>query len=73
MEIVVYGTGKECTWCVQCCDYLEREGKAYTYNNVREDEEALEELRAQGFGSVPQVFIDGDHIGGYKELLEVEL
>lgn len=73
MGIVVYGTGKACTWCVQCCDYLEREGKEYTYKNVREDEEALEELQSQGFGSVPQVFIDGEHIGGYMELQKVSL
>ena len=73
MGIVIFGTGKACTWCVACCDYLEREGKGYTYKNVREDEGALAELRKWGFSSVPQVFIDGVHIGGYTALLEVEL
>jgi len=73
MEIVVYGTGKECAWCVRCCEYLEQSGKEYTYKNVREDDDALEELKTQGFGSVPQVFIDGEHIGGYMELRKVSL
>ena len=54
MGIVIFGTGKACTWCVACCDYLEREGKGYTYKNVREDEGALAELRKWGFSSVPQ-------------------
>lgn len=67
-RIEVYGTGEECSWCIRCCELLDRKEQKYVYRNIREDDEAMTQLRSQGFSSVPQIFIEGKHIGGYNEL-----
>ena len=63
--------GKEgCNYCEKAkvlCDMYELE---YEYIDATFDEEALDFLIENGFRTVPQVFIDGEHIGGYTEFYE---
>lgn len=69
MEIKVYG-GNGCAWCTAAKDYLDRKGQEYLYFNVHEDENALQFLKIQGFSSIPQIFVDGEHIGGYNDMVK---
>lgn len=69
-DVVVYGTGEACVWCVRCCELLLEKEIEYTYKNLREDEEAMAFIRSLGLRSVPQVFVGGVNIGGYAELKE---
>ena len=70
-NIEVYGTGESCPWCVKACDWLDAADEDYTYYNVREEAEAMQFLQNQGFKSVPQIFVDGVHIGGYTDMIKV--
>ena len=67
--VVIYTT-PGCQWCSRAKAFLRRRGVAYTEEDVSEDEESLKMmlLRA-GSATLPQIFIDGDHIGGCSELM----
>ena len=67
MNIEVIG-GKSCSYCEQTKKYLTEQGLPFTYKNVHEDPEAMKELKSQGFRKIPQIWIDGKHIGGFTEL-----
>lgn len=63
----IYGK-PSCPYCVKATDLLYSLGKQFTYIDVSEDAEALAYIKAQGFTTVPQVYLGEDHIGGYTEL-----
>ena len=51
-----------------------QEGRAFTEIDVSCDLALRQEIidRAYGRRTVPQIFIDGSHFGGYEELAELE-
>lgn len=61
-----------CSWCVQAKEYLKSQGISFAEIRIDRDIEngrdTLEKLTG-GERSVPQIFIDGKHIGGYDELI----
>lgn len=59
-----------CGYCMMAKRLLDRKGAAYTEINVLGDEEKRAEMmqRANGGRTVPQIFIDGSHVGGSDEL-----
>ena len=59
----IYGK-PNCPWCDKVKNLLS--GEDVRYVDLSEDEEALRYIKAQGFKSVPQVFWNGHHIGGYE-------
>ncbi len=63
-----------CGYCARAKRLLERKGAAFTQYDVDADSRAREEMtrRAGGRTSVPQVFIDGKHIGGCDDLHELD-
>ena len=67
MNITVLG-GEKCRFCTLAKNLLDTKGLTYEYKDVRKDEDAMGTLSANGFKTIPQVWADGKHIGGYTEL-----
>ena len=63
-----------CPYCVAVKNFLKTRG--FDYSEVRIDREPgkLQEMleRSAGRRSVPQVFINGAHVGGYDDLVAAD-
>lgn len=68
-EVIVY-SGPACPYCVRAKELLKRKGIAFTEYNVKEDAARLDEMLAKSNGrrTIPQIFINGQHIGGSDDL-----
>lgn len=68
-EVIIYTT-TICPYCVRAKNLLKRKGVAYTEINLDRRPELRGEMvrRAGGRMTVPQIFIDGEHVGGSDEL-----
>lgn len=71
-QITLYST-PICPYCVRAKQLLERKGQTYTEIDVsaEADRHAMIE-RAGGRRTVPQIFIDQLHVGGYDDLAALE-
>ncbi len=72
-DITIYTTAL-CGYCHRAKALLKRKGVGYTEIDVGMDSEKKREMvsRAGGKRTVPQIFIDGRHIGGSDELAALE-
>ena len=63
-----------CPYCSRAKSLLDRKGVKYINFDIIEDNSKREEMlkRAGGRTSVPQIFIDGEHIGGCDELYALD-
>lgn len=71
-EVVVYGTAR-CPYCIRARSLLD--GKGISYADIRLDEQPqfrAEMERLSNRRTVPQIFINGNHIGGCDELYALE-
>lgn len=72
-EVVVY-TAAFCGYCAGAKSLLEKKG--VDYREIRIDKEAGKreemELRSQR-NTVPQIFIGDQHVGGFDELVELDM
>ncbi len=61
--------GPNCAYCQAAKDLLSEKGLAYTERDIS-DPEVLQEFRERlpRQKAIPQIFIDGDHIGGFEDL-----
>ena len=68
-DIVIY-TRAYCAYCDWAKELLQRKGAAFTEIDVMMDPQRRLEMveRSGGRQTVPQIFIDGRHIGGYDDL-----
>ncbi len=59
-----------CPYCARAKSLLERKGVEFETIDVMEQPNRRDEMvkRAGGRTSVPQIFIDGEHIGGSDDL-----
>lgn len=71
-EITIYMTSY-CPYCGLAKELLTRKGQTYSEINV-EDDTAREAMIAKAGGrrTVPQIFINGQHIGGYDDLAALD-
>ena len=71
-EIILYTTGY-CPYCVRAKELLKRKGQSFTEINA-EDDAVREEMVAKSGGrrTVPQIFINGQHIGGCDDLYALD-
>lgn len=76
MFIVVFGR-ENCPYCVKAKDFLKEKQLGFSYLDVSADEKFflqmnswVQEATGAPARTVPQIFIDGDHIGGYTDLVE---
>ncbi len=71
-DITIYTTSY-CPYCVRAKDLLKRKGQSFQEINA-EDDAAREEMikKAGGRRTVPQIFINGQHIGGCDDLYALD-
>jgi glutaredoxin 3 len=74
MTRVVLYTTPYCGYCRAAKHLLSKKGVTFTEIDVSEDMERRGEMIARAFGqhTVPQIFINDTHVGGYDELAELE-
>jgi glutaredoxin 3 len=72
-RVEIYST-MFCGYCARAKSLLERKGVAYENIDVMEDPSRRDEMikRAGGGSTVPQIFIDGVHIGGSDDLVALD-
>jgi len=72
-RVEIYST-MFCPYCARAKSLLERKGIKYLNFDIIEDSAKREEMlkRSGGRTSVPQIFIDGEHIGGCDELYALD-
>jgi glutaredoxin 3 len=63
-----------CPYCARAKQILERKGVAYQEIDAPRGSAARHEAteRSGGRSSVPQIFVDGQHLGGCDELMALE-
>jgi len=68
-EVVIYST-RICPYCVRAKELLTKKGASYKEIDVSENEQLRIEMMQKSGGrrSVPQIFINGQHIGGFDDL-----
>jgi len=73
VKIEIYST-RLCPYCYRAKKLLSQHGVDFTEIDVMVDHERRREMidRAGGRRTVPQIFIDGRHIGGCEELYALE-
>ncbi len=67
--VIVYSTDP-CSFCARAKDLLDARGIAYEEINLAKDPEGRAALHARtGMLSFPQIVVDGEVLGGFRELL----
>ena len=67
-EIYEVYSSPGCMYCAQAYELLEQHNKNYIPIDITEDEDALMLFREHEFRTVPQIYRNGKHIGGFTEL-----
>ena len=71
-KIEIYTT-PFCGYCARAKSLLDRKGAAYEETDVMMDDKKRTEMRERAKRTtVPQIFINGQHIGGSDELAALE-
>ena len=68
-KIEIYST-IACPYCVSAKDLLSRKGVSFTEFRIEGNPELMAEAKKRSGGrmTVPQIFIDDKHVGGFDEL-----
>ena len=68
-KIIVY-TSDYCSYCVQAKKLLQNKGFDFDELNIQNDDSLRNEMleKSNGMRTVPQIFINNSHVGGYNEL-----
>ena len=72
-EIKIY-TGPMCNYCEAAKRLLTRNNVPYHEIDISKVDGAMDEMikKANGKRTIPQIFFDNIHIGGYVEIRELE-
>lgn len=72
-RIVIYST-PVCPYCVRAKDLLKRKGQTYEEIDISTDSAIRDEMMTKSGGrrTVPQIFIDDRHIGGFDDLAALD-
>ncbi|MBF0422726.1 MAG: glutaredoxin 3 [Magnetococcales bacterium] len=72
-DIEIYST-TVCPYCVRAKQLLEKKKVSYREFNLTKNPELRDEMlqRANGKKTVPQIFINGQHVGGCDDLYALE-
>lgn len=73
VKVEIY-TKEFCPYCVRAKELLHKKGINYVEYNVGNDPVKRADLREKSHGSptVPQIFIDGYHVGGCDDLYALD-
>ena len=74
MKKIIMYTGPLCNFCDAAKRLLTRNNATFEEINIASKEGLMEEMikKANGKRTVPQIFVDEYHVGGYQELRELE-
>ena len=74
MKLVTIYTGPLCNYCDAAKRLLARNNIEYKEINIATVDGAMDEMikKANGKRTIPQIFFDDKHIGGYDETRELE-
>ena len=71
-EIEIY-TSALCPYCLAAKQFLKQRGQAWSETRVDSDRAARDAMvKRAGRTSVPQIFINGTHVGGYYDLVALD-
>ena len=72
-KITIY-TGPVCNYCDAAKRLLKRNNMSFSEINIAEVDGALDEMikKANGKRTIPQIFFDDQHIGGYDDVRALE-
>ena len=72
-NITVY-SGPLCAFCDAAKRLLGRNNLSYKEIDISTDPNLMDEMinKSGGKRTIPQIFFDEDHVGGYQELRELE-
>ena len=73
-NVVIYTT-EHCPYCIRARLLLDKKQVEYTDIRIDAEPQKREEMiaRANGGSSVPQIFIDDFHVGGFDEMAELDV
>jgi len=66
MKFTVY-SGTDCDRCEEVTAWLKDNEISYVSFNIRTNERAKDFLVGKGYRSIPQVYLNGFHVTGYKD------
>jgi glutaredoxin len=69
-EVIVYSKNL-CGYCVQAKNWLKSKNIEFKEINIEEQLEAREFIISQGHRTMPQIYIEGQSIGGYQQLIQL--
>jgi glutaredoxin 3 len=75
MKRVELYTKGYCGYCARAKMLLDQQGIDYVEYDVQFDSARMDEMRSRADGrrTVPQIFIDGEGVGGYTELARLAM
>lgn len=59
-----------CTYCDMAKELIKEKGGVVTYYSVEDSPIVKDYVQMKGYRTVPQIWIDNTHVGGYAELKE---
>ena len=73
MKIDIY-TGPMCPYCTKAKELLEQKNLSFNVLYIGDDFNIMEEMlyRSGGKRTVPQIFINDFHVGGYDDLYAID-
>ncbi len=72
-KVVVYCTGL-CPYCTRALALLDKKGVEYETIRIDQHPERREEMESRsGRTSVPQIFIDDFHVGGFDDMVDLDM
>ena len=71
MHAITIYTKKLCPHCLNAKSLLDTQGLKYTEIHIQDHKTQQQLVMKSGVSTVPQIFIDGLHIGGYHHLYKL--
>mgnify|MGYP001450587540 FL=1 len=72
-KVIIYST-RICPYCVRAKNFFEKKNIDYTEIMIDQDPSLITEMvEKSGRQSVPQIFIDDYHVGGFDDLIEHDM
>ncbi len=72
-EIIIY-TANRCAYCTMAKKLLAKKGVSYIEKNIDSKPKLLQEMmHKSNRRTVPQIYIDNFHVGGFDDLYALEM
>ena len=72
-KVIIYST-RICPYCIRAKNFFNKKGIDYTEIMIDKDPSLISEMvEKSGRQSVPQIFIDDYHVGGFDDLVEHDM